>query len=247
MKTEIPNVFHGLPVVTAKVMRLIDQAASAKFGIKELDLMENAGKAVARRTLRFLKERLAVEPGGARVVVCCGRGANGGDGLVAARYLKTEGAKVLVFICPPRKEGKTEGSYPELVRVNMKRALDAGVSVATVGETTEALAGALKEAHVALDALLGTGASGKPAGTIRAMIQALTKSKKPVLAVDVPSGIQPDTGYHSGVYVTAAATLTLGLAKRGLLAGHARQYVGTVEVLDIGYPPALIREAAVDG
>jgi NAD(P)H-hydrate epimerase len=87
-----------------------------------------------------------------------------------------------------------------------------------------------------LDGLLGTGSSGKPAGTVHRVIQAMTKSKKPVLAIDLPSGIHPDTGYHSGVFVTAAVTLALGLAKRGLVAPHARKYVGELKVLDIGFP-----------
>ena len=93
---------------------------------------------------------------------------------------------------------------------------------------------------VILDGLLGTGASGKPTGVLHKVIQAVTRSKKPVIAIDLPSGIQPDTGYHSGVYVTAALTLTLGLPKRGLITPHARKYVGELKVLDIGFPKELL-------
>ena len=93
-----------------------------------------------------------------------------------------------------------------------------------------------------MDALLGTGSSGKPAGAIHHMIAELNKAKKPVVAVDVPTGLHPDTGYHSGAYVTADLTLTLGLPKRGLLAAHAKPCVGTLKVLDIGYPAELVAE-----
>lgn len=237
MKAEIPAVFQGLPVVGAETMRLLDKAATERFQIAELSLMENAGRAVAAETLRFLKEKLGREPGAARVVACCGRGSNGGDGLVAARHLKEAGVGVRVFICPARKDG----AYPSLVTANLKRLTDAGVAAEST-DANAALAAALKDSDAALDALLGTGSSGKPAGSVRNVIQALTRSKKPVLAVDVPSGIQPDTGYHSGVFVTAAVTLTLGLPKRGLLAVHAQKCVGRLEVLDIGYPAELVKE-----
>ena len=106
-------------------------------------------------------------------------------------------------------------------------------------ETGAALAAALAGADLALDALLGTGSTGKPAGAIKDMIQALTRSKKPVFAVDIPSGVDPDTGYHSGAFVTAAVTLTLGFPKKGLLAAHAKRNVGELRVLDIGYPEEL--------
>lgn len=239
-KPPVPDVFAGLPVVTAEGMRRIDGLATDKYGIAAAALMENAGRAVARETLGWLKEK-ALAPAQARLVVCCGRGANGGDGLVAARFLKETGVDVIVYICPPRKEGMREGEYPELVRASLEKARAAGVAVHQAGEES-GLRRDLSRAHGALDALLGTGSSGKPAGAIHHMIRELTASKKPVLAVDLPSGLHPDTGHHSGVYVTAERTFTLGLPKRGLLVAHAKKYVGELKVLDIGYPPELFRE-----
>jgi NAD(P)H-hydrate epimerase len=233
-KEPIPEVFEGLPVVTADRMRTIDHLAAEKFGLTTLILMENAGKAVADYTADFIKEKLGRESAGTPVVVCCGRGANGGDGLAAARHLGEKGAKVSVFVCPPRKE--TE--YPDYFKANLERAKAAGVSVAEAGPES-GLAAALDEAAVVIDALLGTGSAGKPAGAIHHMIQEINRSKKPVLAVDIPSGVQPDTGYHSGVFITAAVTLTLGLPKRGLLTPHAKRNVGELKVLDIGYPRGL--------
>jgi NAD(P)H-hydrate epimerase len=236
-KEPLPSDWEGLPVVDAAAMRALDFDATARFGIPAADLMENAGRAVAAETAAFLKGR-GVEPSSARVVAVCGRGSNGGDGLVAARHLKSAGAAVLAFLCPAKKEGE----YPELVRVNRQAAIAAGVEVREAGPEA-GLADALSKCDVVLDALLGTGSTGKPAGAVHHAVQEIARAKKPVVAVDVPTGLHPDTGHHSGAYVTADLTLTLGLAKRGLLAPHAKQFVGTLKVLDVGYPPELLRGA----
>lgn len=238
MKEPIPAVWEGLPVVDAAAMRALDAAATAKHGIKALDLMENAGKAVAAAVAEKLTS-LGLSVAQSTIVVCCGRGANGGDGLVAARCLREGGATVSAFLCPPKSDAS--GQYPEMVAVNLAKAKAAGVRVTTAGSGA-GLAQALAGCHLAIDALLGTGATGKPAGAIHHMIRELTLAKKPVVAIDIPTGLHPDTGYHSGVFVTADLTLTLGLPKRGLLATHAKAQVGTLKVLDIGYPPALLKK-----
>ena len=241
MREPIPDVWEGLPVVTADAMRLLDAAATEKHGIPVLDLMESAGKAVAAECAVFLADKgLSVKQ--SKIVVCCGRGANGGDGLVAARLLAEGGATVAAFICPPKNDGM--GKYPEPVAANLAKAKAAGVTVTPAGPGAE-LGKALAWCHLAIDALLGTGSNGKPAGAIHHMIRELTLAKKPVVAIDLPSGLHPDTGYHSGVFVTAELTLTLGLAKRGLLAPHAKAHVGVLKVLDIGYPPALLKGRAL--
>ena len=237
MKEPIADTWEGLPVVSAATMRALDLAATETHGVKALDLMENAGKAVAAECSAFLLDKgLSLKQ--ANIVVCCGRGANGGDGLVAARHLAEGGATVAAFMCPPKNDGA--GEYPELVSVNLARAKDAGVTITPAGPGS-GLAAALAWCHLAIDALLGTGATGKPAGAVHHMIRELRVAKKPVIAVDIPSGTHPDTGYHSGVFVVAELTLTLGLPKRGLLAPHAKPQVGVLKVLDIGYPPALLK------
>lgn len=241
MKEPIPDVWEGLPVVDAAAMRAIDLAATERHGLKALDLMENAGKAVAAECAAFLAEKGLSVPQ-TKIVVCCGRGANGGDGLVAARYLAQGGATVAAFLCPPKNDGA--GKYPELVQVNIDKAKAAGVTITPAGPGS-GLDKALAWCHLAIDALLGTGATGKPAGAIHHMIRELTAAKKPVIAIDIPSGIHPDTGHHSGVFVVADMTLTLGLAKRGLLAPHAKPQVGVLKVLDIGYPPALLKSRSL--
>ncbi len=231
----VPAEWNGLPVVDAARMRALDFDATARFGIPASQLMENAGAALAAETMAFLLESKA---GNKNVVVVCGRGANGGDGLVAARQLKRLSAKPTAFICPP----KAGGAYPELVRENLEAARRAGVEVRELGAHA-GLSDALAAASVALDALLGTGSSGKPAGAIRHAVVELNQSLRPILAVDLPTGLDGDTGEPSDPCVAATLTLTLGLPKRGLLAARAKKHVGALKVLDIGYPAELIREA----
>lgn len=234
MKQAIPDEWEGLAVVTAERMREVDRLAVERHGIPALTLMENAGRLVAAETAALvgaerLKESL--------VTVCCGRGNNGGDGLVAARYLKEAGAEVMAFLAPPKRDAR----YSPEVQENLRRAAAAGVSVHQASEELVELDVRLRSSAVVVDALLGTGASGKPAGPVHKMIQSINKAGKPVVAVDIPSGLHPDTGYHSGVVVQATLTLALGLPKKGLLAVHARRFVGTLKVLDIGFPKELTR------
>ena len=217
-----------LPAVTAARMREIDRQATQERGLRVIDLMENAGRAVAAEVQAYFGK---VHPG--RIAVCCGRGANGGDGLVAARYLKEDGLQVQVFLCAPK------GSYPEPVAVNLERAKAAGIAVAAT-EDEAALQTGLAQADVILDGLLGTGSSGKPTGIIVKVIEAMASSGKPVAAIDLPSGLDPDTGAAQGACAPAVLTLTLGLPKIGLLAAQARQYVGEIKVLDVGFPQDLL-------
>ena len=201
--------------------------------------MENAGAAVARETLAFAKEVVLKGAAGLKIAVCCGRGNNGGDGLVAARYLKASGAAPEIFILAPSERG-----YGELAAKNIERAKTEGVKITFLGEENiESLAEDLLRADIVLDALLGVGSAGRPAGPARRVIQLMNKSLKPVIAVDIPSGLNPDTGRHSGVCVTAKATFTLGFAKSGLLAAQARPNTGEIKVLDIGYPKELVEKA----
>jgi len=150
--SKIPQVkeYQGLPVVTAEKMRYLDKIASMEYGLPELALMENAGAAVARESLAFAKEVLLKEAAGLRAAICCGRGNNGGDGLVAARYFKAAGAKPEVFILAPAERG-----YGELTVKNIERAKAEGIKLTLVDkENIESLAGEFLKADILLDALL---------------------------------------------------------------------------------------------
>lgn len=242
--SKIPQVkeFGGFPVVTAEKMKYLDKKASLEYGVPSHVLMENAGRAVAQATLEFAASELGRQPAGLRAVICCGKGNNGGDGLAAARYLRQAGADVKVFILPPKETG-----YGELVVKNLEAAKAAGVPVEmTRKEDLDALAPEFASAHVLLDALLGVSAVGKPTGPVHRLIQLMNKSGRPIIAVDLPSGLSPDTGHHSGVFIMAKLTLTLGFAKTGLMAAHAQKNTGLIKVLPIGYPEALVDEARRD-
>ena len=189
MKTAIPEVYGGLPVVTAARMAAIDREAIERHGIPAMTLMENAGRGVAEETARLLTAR-GCRAQDSLVTVCCGRGNNGGDGLVAARYLKAGGAEVMVFIAPPKRDGR----YSPEVQENLRQAVAAGVSIHQASEELVELDVRLRSSAVLVDALLGTGSSGKPAGPIHKMIQCIVKAKKPVVSVDIPYGLPPATG-----------------------------------------------------
>lgn len=240
MKAPIPDRHAGYPVVSPAKMQEIDRRAIDEYGIPGIELMENAGRGIADEAARLLGriEKRAMKD--IMVTVCCGRGHNGGDGLVVARYLKEMGAEVMAYIAPVRKDKK----YSHEVQTNLTRAAQTGVSVHQVSEELVELDVRLRSSSLLVDALLGTGSSGKPAGYAHKMIQRMTKSGKPVLSVDIPSGLDPGTGYHSGVIITAAMTCTLGLPKTGLLAAPAKRFVGDLKIIEIGYPKELIDKAA---
>jgi len=240
--SKIPQVkeFGGFPVVTAEKMKYLDNKASLEHGIPPGVLMENAGRAVAQAALEFAAAELGKRPEELKAVICCGKGNNGGDGLAAARHLKQAGAEVKVFILPPKETG-----YGELVVKNLEAAKAAGVPVTmTEKDGLDALSVEFSAADLLLDALLGISSVGKPTGPVHRVIQLMNKSGRPIIAVDLPSGLSPDTGHHSGVYIMAKLTLTLGFAKTGLMAAHAQKNTGVIKVLPIGYPQALIDEAA---
>lgn len=239
-KTPQVKEFDGFPVVTAEKMKYLDRKASQEYGIPSHTLMENAGRAVAQAALDFAAAELGKQPADVKAVICCGKGNNGGDGLVAARYLAKAGAAVKVFILPPKETG-----YGELVVKNLEAAKAAGVPVAmTDKENLDAMAAEFSAADLLLDALLGISAVGKPTGPVHRVIQLMNKSGRHIIAVDIPSGLSTDTGHHSGVYIMAKLTLTLGFAKSGLMAAHAQKNTGLIKVLPIGYPQALIDEAS---
>jgi len=239
--SKIPQVkeFDGYPVVTSGKMKYLDTKASSEYGIPAATLMENAGRAVAQAALDFAATELKKPPAGLKVAVCCGKGNNGAAGLGAGGFLREAGAEVKFFILAPKETG-----YGELVVKNLEAARAAGVPVAmTEKDGLDALAAEFAAADLLLDALLGISAVGKPVGPVHRVIQLMNKSARPIIAVDIPSGLSPDTGHHSGVYIMAKLTLTLGFAKSGLMAAHAQKNTGVIRVLPIGYPQALIDEA----
>lgn len=239
--SKIPQIkrYEGLPVVTGKKMKKIDLAAFKKYSIAPEILMENAGKALANETISFAIDVLSKSPKEINISVMCGRGNNGGDGLVCARYLKQAGVSVKIYIVSPSENG-----YSKLTADNIKKAKEAGIDIILADpQNITQIEEESSNYDLFIDALLGISAIGKPAGVVKRLIQIMNKTGKPIISADLPSGLNPDTGHHSGVFVKAAMTVTFGLPKTGLMAACAQKNIGKLKIAPIGYPDKLIEEA----
>ncbi len=214
------------PVLTPQQASLLDRDSQAR-GIAAATLMENAGRAVARAAID-----LAGGVYGRRAVVVCGKGNNGGDGLVAARHLAREGMRVAVVMIEP-PDGLREPAATNFARLG-----EQDVRVRTFSDA--GLERELARADVAIDAIFGTGFRGIPEDDWAAAISDLNAADVPVIAVDIPSGVNGETGAIEGEAVWAELTVTFGAAKTGdvLLPGAER--AGTLRVVDIGFPQDLV-------
>ncbi len=204
-----------LPLPDAEAMRAIDRWAIDEQGVPSLELMERAGIGVARTV-----EQLA--PDGP-VTVLCGKGNNGGDGLVAARLLRDACREVAVLTAGPPEELKGDA------RENLLRLPGAP-------PVQMDFASADSSASVIIDALLGTGFAGEPRGAIAEAIDAANACSAPVVSVDVPSGVDASTGVVCARAVRAAITVTFHAAKPGLWIHPGKAHAGEVRTLDIGIP-----------
>lgn len=225
-----------MKVVTAKEMRELDRRATAEYGVPSLLLMESAGAAVAEEA-----ERRFAPLRGKRIVVCCGKGNNGGDGFVAARHLHNRGAAVRVLLCAKRAEVAGDP------RVTLQILEKSGLPIVPVESAEDAAAAreAMAGSDLVLDALLGTGLSGPATGVAASLIAAINEAGRPVLALDLPSGLPSDDGLLRGPCVRATCTVTFALPKRSLLLYPAAAAAGEVVVADIGMPAPLLREPAI--
>jgi ADP-dependent NAD(P)H-hydrate dehydratase / NAD(P)H-hydrate epimerase len=216
------------PLYDAPRMRAIDSWAIERQGVPSLELMERAGEGVAR-----LVERLV--PDGP-VAVLCGKGNNGGDGLVAARLLR-QAARAVSVICL----GGAEELSPD-ARANWDRLPgEAPVVVPADGNARDLLTGeeaddVFGRAAAVVDAVLGTGFAGSPRGVAAAAIEAINSSPGRIVSVDVPSGVDASTGVVAGAAVRADATATFHAAKLGLWVHPGKSHAGEVVTIDIGIP-----------
>jgi NAD(P)H-hydrate epimerase len=223
-------------IVTAEQMRRIDAEAVARHGLTVPKLMEAAGQAVVT-TMEGVFAPLA----GRTVGVLCGPGNNGGDGLVVARLLKRSKASVAVVLLadpeelpadPKRQYAKAKAAKVPVIPVTNRDALPA-------------LRAAFEECDVLVDALFGTGLSRTLEGLGREAVQEVNRLKKPVVAVDVPSGMSADTGLPMGDAIRAVLTVTFGLPKIGFYTYAGRTFSGKVRVADIGFPRELTEDATL--
>ncbi len=176
---------------------------------------------------------------GGPVVICCGRGNNAGDGLVMARHLWLRGHPIRVFLWsrPEELSPDAAANYAILQKAGFP------IECFPSGHEPERLAPALAEASWVVDALLGTGARGEPRPPFDAVIRQINSAGKPILAVDLPSGLDCDTGQAGQPTIQATLTCSFAAAKPGLLRPEAQPYVGHLVILDIGTPPTLLHQA----
>ena len=211
-----------MPAVTRDQMREVDRLMIEEFGIQLLQMMENAGLNLAE----LVRLHLDGEPAGRRVVVLAGRGNNGGGGLTAARRLSAWGAEVQVVLSVEPSELR---DVP---------ALQLGI-LQQMGVPARRFDRALPAHDILIDAVIGYSLEGPPQGPPRDLIAAANGSSAVVISLDVPSGIDVDTGEAAGEAVKATATMTLALPKPGLLVAGSLAYVGGLYLADISVPPGL--------
>lgn len=223
-------------LLTAAEMRAVDSHVIKEIGIPSIVLMENAGRQAAGIAATFLQST-----GGRKVSIICGKGNNGGDGLVAARYLHNQGHKVRVFLTARSDElaGDALANYHICGQL--------GIDIQEVDENyLPKLRFCLSLTDLIIDAMLGTGSKGAPAGLIKQVIDLVNDVGKTVLSVDVPSGLNASTGAVPGACIKAEMTVTLAAPKVGLLVYPGAGYKGRLFVADIGIP-AEVLDAAGQG
>lgn len=218
------------PLSRAEV-RDVDRLAIADYGLPGVVLMENAGRNAAAL--------LAAQSIGGPVAIACGKGNNAGDGFVIARHLQNLGCNVCVLLA------FAPADYTGDASINLHVVQSAGIpcvdlSRANISEWERHFAAA----HWIVDALLGTGLTGTVRPPLSDVIDAINRAAKPVLAVDLPSGMDADTGQPLGTCVRATLTATFVAEKIGFHAPGAIGWTGPVHVLDIGIPQRLRAEIA---
>ncbi|KKM08641.1 carbohydrate kinase [Clostridiales bacterium PH28_bin88] len=221
-----------MKLVTAEEMRELDQLASSQYGIPGIVLMENAGLRVLDAVLEILEGEVA----GKRVLVFAGKGNNGGDGFVVARHLANKRAEVKVFLL-----GRPEDVRGD-ARVNLDILEQMGVKIYPLQaeKDLQRVDIALLHADVLVDAIYGTGFKGAAMGTIAQVIRQINSAHRPLVAVDLPSGLEANTGKVYGPCVQATRTVTFGLPKLGLYLEPGARYAGDVTVADISLPARLV-------
>ncbi|MDR3639556.1 MAG: NAD(P)H-hydrate epimerase [Isosphaeraceae bacterium] len=212
-------------------VRGLDARAVEELGLPTLALMENAGRGAAE----WLRGR--VTGSRPRIVILCGPGNNGGDGGVVARHLDGWGwdVRVVWLAAPERLRGDAAVQWHVLERAAVRQESwpDDPLDVVRFDSL-------LTQADWVVDGLLGTGLTRAVEGPLRGAIEAVNRAGKPVLALDLPSGLDADTGQALGVAVRAAATVTFVAPKRGFGVAGANAYTGEVVVVDIGLPRKLL-------
>jgi ADP-dependent NAD(P)H-hydrate dehydratase / NAD(P)H-hydrate epimerase len=222
-----------MKIVTAQQMKNIDRRAIRGFGIPGPVLMENAASAIMTEMEKFLDGL-----GGVRVGILCGKGNNGGDGLALARRLRIRGVPVRVALLAPFAAVTGEAK----VNLSILRKTDIEIRE---NAPARSLSDIISWSDIVVDALLGVGLASPLRGAYARAVAMVNQSGRPVVAVDIPTGIDSDTGAVMGAAIRADLTVTMALLKRGLVLYPGVEYAGTVRVADLGIPPEVIEREKI--
>jgi hydroxyethylthiazole kinase-like uncharacterized protein yjeF len=219
-------------LVTAAEMRDMDRLAIESHGIPGLVLMESAGKGAARVLLAQFADHLK-----AGVGIICGKGNNGGDGFVMARYLADHRIRVTVYLLAKTSMVKGDAA----ANLNRLAPLDIPVIEVPDENAFSKAISSLDQHGLLVDAILGTGLSADVKGFFKTVIDYMNQRPTPIFAVDVPSGLNSDTGQPCGACIRAQATATFALPKIGHFSYPGAEYTGKLEIIDIGIPEAVVQ------
>ncbi|OQY27546.1 MAG: hypothetical protein B6244_10215 [Candidatus Cloacimonetes bacterium 4572_55] len=228
-------------VLTSDEMRSIDQTTIEIVGIPGIVLMENAGRGIVD-SIADLAESDGLELSELNVTVICGKGNNGGDGFVVARYLLNSGADVIVYLIGKREDVQGDA------KTNLNILLNMGEEVIELLSADELADMALEYADIIVDAIFGTGFLGTPRGLASEAIAMINREKPThcrVVSIDAPSGVDMSNGRIESHAVKADLTATMALPKVGHIFEPGRSHVGRLEVVDIGIPPAVIEGSSI--
>lgn len=225
-----PTATGDIPYLTTDQMREVDRAMVEDYHIELIQMMENAGRNLARLAVkRFLGD----DPVGKRVVILAGKGGNGGGALVCARWLHNHGVYTSIVL------GSSHSEYEGVPAHQLRIVTQMDIPIITVAEFDD------NPAALVVDGLIGYSLEGNPHGTIADLIHRANQRPEPILSLDVPSGVDTTTGRLYDPAVKATATMTLALPKAGLRMPDARSHVGELYLADIGVPPALYAMSSI--
>jgi len=217
-------------LMTKEQVRAIDSWAINTIGIPGVVLMENAGRSCAE----LIKDKLK-DIAGPKVCIFCGTGNNGGDGYVIARHLLNSGFEVVVVICGDRKKIKGDA------KINLDILEQLGRPIEQLnprdGDVPARVKVFVGDADMVVDGLFGTGLGGQLSDEYKQLIETINACECPILAVDIPSGLDCDAGQPLGAAIRADYTVTFVAVKKGFASESAAQYTGEIFVASIGVEP----------
>jgi NAD(P)H-hydrate epimerase len=218
-----------MKLVNSKIMRRVDRLATEKFGIPSLILMENAGRSTADAAEDVVKSKSV------RIAIICGYGNNGGDGFVCARHLINRGYRVEVYLIGKIKNMSNDAEINFSILIKMKTKIKRIINKRQINSAIKNF----KKSQLIIDAIFGIGIKGKLDEFYCELFKKINHTKIPILSLDIPSGLDADSGKVESCAIKARHTVAMGLMKKGFLNPAAKRYLGKIFIADISLPKDL--------